>query len=388
VRIVSKLLAATAAAAITALMAGPALADPIPVGTIPKATDVVGVGSDTTESVFDQLSVDYNATHTTGKLYSWDATPQGGTITPKAGCSSTTPRPTGSTAGIGALENTAMTGTHPCIDFARSSRDRGQGPTPDPNTISFIDVAGDAVTYATQPGSHAPNNLTTAQLTAIYSCSVSNWSQVGGTAGKIIPMLPQSGSGTRGFFLTAIGLTAPGSCVSTSATVQGAAGNGANTLEENEGVDPSLNKNKTLVIFPFSVGKWIAEKFHSASCGTTTQCFANETKCTPTGSQNMFGCNLHGSMVLNHINGTSPTVGTGQSTVINKRFTGGFTRVLFEVTNNPGGGTTPVVPPNLAKYFGPTGFTCTNATAKAHLKSYGFLVLTAGTAPGDCGSVH
>src|SRR5215831_670084 len=147
-------------------------------------------------------------------------------------------------------------------------------------------------------------------------------------------MLPQNGSGTRSFFLGAIGLTAPGPCVSTSATRQGAAGANDQTLEENEGVDPSLNKNKADVIFPFSVGKWIAQKFHSASCGTVTQCFANETHCTPTGTQNMFGCNLHGSMVLNHINGTSPTVGTGQSTVINKRFTAGFTRVLFEVTNN------------------------------------------------------
>ncbi len=33
-----------------------------------------------------------------------------------------------------------------------------------------------------------------------------------------------------------------------------------------------------------------------------------------------------------------------------------------------------------------TGFTCTNATAKADLKNYGFAVLPAGTAPGDCGS--
>lgn len=72
-RTVSKLLgAATAAVAITALVATPALADP-PTGVTPKPGDVVGVGSDTTEFVVDQLSADYNATHTTGKLYSWDA---------------------------------------------------------------------------------------------------------------------------------------------------------------------------------------------------------------------------------------------------------------------------------------------------------------------------
>ena len=384
-RIVSKLLgAATAAAAITALVAGPALADP-PKGVTPKPTDVVGVGSDTTESLFDQLSLDYNKTHTTGKLYSFDATPQGSNIQAKSGSTSCKfPRPFGSSAGIAQVEAGLKTGTHPCVDFARSSRDRGQGSSPDPTTISFIDVAGDAVTYATQPGSNAPANLSTSQLKGIYSCSITNWSAVGGKPGKIAAMLPQSSSGTRGFFLSAIGVTTPGTCVSTSATIQGAAGHSADTLEENEGIDPSLNKNKANVIFPFSVGKWIAQRFHSASCGTVAQCFANETKCTPTKSQNTFGCDLHGTMALNNINKTAPTTGTGLNTVINKAFTPTFTRLLFEVVAANQG----KIPAYLQKYFGPTGFTCTNATAKAHLKSYGFLVLPAGTGPGHCGSAH
>ena len=194
-------------------------------------------------------------------------------------------------------------------------------------------------------------------------------------------MLPQNGSGTRSFFLGAIGLTTPGSCVSTSATVQGAAGANANTLEENEGVAPSLNKNKADVIFPFSVGKWIAERFHSASCGTVAQCFAHPTNCHPTATQNKFGCNTHGTMVLNSINGTAPTVGIGGKTTINPAFTATFTRLLFDVVNAPAG----TVPASLKSYFGPTGFTCTSAVAKKHLKSYGFLILPNGTATGDCG---
>ena len=64
--------AATAATAI-AMAAAPALADP-PSGVVPKASNIVGVGSDTTQNVFDQFSHDYNATHTANKLYSWDAT--------------------------------------------------------------------------------------------------------------------------------------------------------------------------------------------------------------------------------------------------------------------------------------------------------------------------
>ena len=112
-RIVSKLLvAATTAAALTAMMAAPALADP-PTGVTPKLTDVVGVGSDTTEFVFDQFSADYNATHTTGKLYSFDAlNPSNGAmgdpIQLKASVPSSTcniPRPDGSSAGITALED-------------------------------------------------------------------------------------------------------------------------------------------------------------------------------------------------------------------------------------------------------------------------------------------
>jgi ABC-type phosphate transport system substrate-binding protein len=385
VRIVSKLLvAATAAAAITALVATPALADP-PSGVTPKPNDVVGVGSDTSESVFNQLSVDYNATHTTGKLYSWDATPQPSTVQTKSGSTNCSiPRPFGSSAGITALENTkTTTGGAPCINFARSSRARS---STDPTTISFINLAGDAVTVATQPGGNAPANLlTTTALTGIYNCSITKWNQIpgnsGGSSATIAAMLPQSTSGTRSFFLGAIGLTAPGSCVSTSATRQGQAGNADNTLEENEGVDPSLNTNTANVIFPYSVGKWIAQRFHSASCGTVAQCFANETNCHPTGTQNKFGCDLHGTMVLNKLNGTAPTTGTGTKTKINPSFTPTFTRLLFEVVTATQG----TIPAALKSYFGPTGFTCNSATATKDLHNYGFLSLPKGTSPGDCG---
>ena len=389
-RIVSKLLiAATAAATLTALVATPALADPVPNGTIPKPKDVVGVGSDTTEFLFDQLSVDYNATHTTGKLYSWDAlNPSNGAmgdlIQLKSGSTNCKiPRPFGSTAGITALENTkTTTGGAPCINYARSSRARNSG---DPNSISFINVAGDGVTVATQPGSNAPANLiTTPVLTGIYNCSITKWNQIpgnsGGSSATIAAMIPQPASGTRAFFLGAIGLTAPGSCVSSSATVQGSAGFNATTLEENEGVDPSLNKNKANVIFPFSIGKWIAEKFHSGSCGTVAQCFAHPTNCSHTG-KNLFGCDTHGTMLLNKIDNTVPTLGTGLNTKVNPGFAGNYLRFLFAVVNSSAG----TIPANLRSYFGPTGFTCNSATATRDMRNYGFLVLPKGGGAGACG---
>ena len=58
-RLTSKLMAACGALAlalaVAAVSAGPALADP-PAGVIPRAGDVVGVGSDTIQYLLDQLS--------------------------------------------------------------------------------------------------------------------------------------------------------------------------------------------------------------------------------------------------------------------------------------------------------------------------------------------
>jgi hypothetical protein len=108
----------------------------------------------------------------------------------------------------------------------------------------------------------------------------------------------------------------------------------------------------------------------------------------PSAGLNLFGCNIHGTLVLNAITGsggvsnpTTPFPPTKQST-INPGFDPTFTYPLSEVVNAPQG----TIPASLASLFGPTGFTCTNSTAKADLKHYGYLVLPAGTAPGDCGS--
>ncbi|HLX47474.1 MAG TPA: substrate-binding domain-containing protein [Streptosporangiaceae bacterium] len=360
----------------------------------PQPASVVGVGSDTIQNVMDQFSADYNTSKNSASLYSWDATnpvtgAQGDSIATKQGCAAI-PRPDGSSAGITALttENGSTSG-HPCIDFARSSRARGSG---DPTSITFVTLAGDAVTYATQPGTNAPGNLTTADLTGIYNCTITQWNQIpgnsGGSSATIAAMLPQNGSGTRSFFLSAIGLTAPGPCVSTSATQQGSGGANDNTLQENEGVAPSLNTNTANVIFPFSVGKYLAERYHSASCGSISQCFASPNKCAPNAKQNLFGCNERGTMNLNMINGTNPTVPfplTNSTTgaVTNSAFTPTFTRFLYEVVNQPEFG----IPSYLQPYFSSTGWVCTNSTAKTDLKNYGFIVLPAGTAAGDCGSL-
>lgn len=379
-RIATKLLAsAAAAAAAVVVAAGPALADP-PGGTKPKAADVIGVGSDTIQNVLDQLSVNYNASHKKGThLYSWDATnPKTGAIgdkiVTKSGCKSI-PRPDGSSQGITALttEN-AKTGGHPCIDFARSSRDRAStDPAYAKGGIAFVDLAGDAVTWATNATSNAPASLTRAQLASIYECTVTNWSQVGGKNAPIKAFIPQTGSGTRSFFLTALGngtAITPGSCVSD--------GNGL--LEENEGVNKVLAGPDT--IFPYSIGKWIAEKDHSAKC-INASCKPNSkgVACKPGKGQNLFGCDTHGSMVLKEISKFSPTKGTGKNTKINSGFPAQFVRTLFEVVPFSTS-RADHIPAYLEPFFGHKGYVCANSTAKADLLDYGFIVHA------TCGLTH
>jgi ABC-type phosphate transport system substrate-binding protein len=353
-------------------------ASKITVSAAPALKDATGVGSDTIQNVLDQFSADYNvgkaltATH----LWSWDATNPntgaiGDSIQVKGGGCSAIARPNGSSAGITALTSSQVVSGNNCINFARSSRARGSSDPPfAPGGIAFVDLAGDAVTWSAQATTNAPATLTAAQLAAIYNCTDTNWNQVGGKNAPIHAFIPQSGSGTRSFFLTAIGVATPGSCVS---DVNG-------TLEENEGVNPVLKDPDA--IFPYSIGKYIAEKFHSATCFNSS-CNPNGSglRCTPSGTQDLFGCNNHGTMVLKKINGIAPTTGTGQGTVINSAFPATFQRTVFEVvpydpntSDHIPGATNPVGGVNLEQIFGSSGFVCTNATAKADLKKYGFLV--------------
>jgi ABC-type phosphate transport system substrate-binding protein len=352
----------------------------VTVQAAPPENAASGVGSDTIQNVFDQFSGDYNANKaaTATHLYSWDATNPntgaiGDSIAEKTGCSAIA-RPDGSSAGISQLGTFQKTGDGKffCTSFARSSRARAStDPAFAPGGIAFVDLAGDAVTWSSQTTTNAPATLTAAQLAAIYNCTDTNWSQVGGKNAPIHAFIPQSGSGTRSFFLSAIGVATPGSCVSDD--------NGK--LEENEGVNPVLNDPDA--IFPYSIGKYIAEKFHSATCLNST-CTPNSSgiACNPSGHQNLFGCNTHGTMVLKKINGVAPTTGSGTGTVINSSFPAAFQRILFEVVpydpatsdHIPGAEAGAPGGVNLEPLFGASGFVCTNTTAKADLKNYGFLV--------------
>ncbi|WP_141003696.1 PstS family phosphate ABC transporter substrate-binding protein [Nocardioides humi] len=197
--------AAVATSAVT-LIASPAHAvyNPHPEDSkaTPVAADLIGGGSDTTMlSLFnaaklwnDGAKADYGQTF---DVASFAAVPQpaGGTITlPTNGAQN---RPNGSSDGKDKLRADA---NYTDLDFARSSDALKAGA--EAESLVAIPFALDTVVMAVSnsTASHAPATLTLDQLKSIYTCTVTNWSALGGTAGTIKPYVPQSGSGTEKFF--------------------------------------------------------------------------------------------------------------------------------------------------------------------------------------------
>ena len=108
-------------------------------------------------------------------------------------------------------------------------------------------------------------------------------------------------------------------------------------LQQNEGANVSSTRTRPDVIVPFSVGKYLAEVYHSAKClnhfcKPVTAGTDNGKSCLPSKTQNAFGCDDHGTLVLNSINHTAPTTpfplpkpsASTTSPVINKNFTALF----------------------------------------------------------------
>lgn len=227
----------------------PAMADPV-------SSSYVLVGSDTLDAAVNALA---NGTAVTGAtvrvtangnpIASFDAFGSPAIQTKPNG-----PyfgRPSGSGNGVTALRRsidgaawTAPSNTTPAkvitgqIDIARSS----SGPGNNANAagqLLYVPFARDAVSYAYKGGGSGIEALTAAQLKEIYECTTTS---IGGT--PVTPRLPQNGSGTRSFFLSAIGVTTPGACVNATAT----------TLPENDGTAITDGQ-----IIPFSVAQWIAQ---------------------------------------------------------------------------------------------------------------------------------
>ena len=389
---------AVGALALTAatVMAVPAMADPINSHgkkVTPAPYDLVAVGSESIAFIADQMSFNYNKTvkhHSPSHpyWYSWDGVPAGSpnntnqTVTLKTGCKNL--RPDGSSAGITALTTYGTTKykgkTYPCVNFARSSRPRK---TTDPaygvGGVGFEALWQDAVTYSSiGSSSNVPNNLTQAQLTEIFGCTVpaangfaaNTWGALLGPSAKgasdpIDPILPQAGSGTLSFFsgVLGIGQSEPTCGTAASLTTD-------QQPEENEGIDAAFRVGGVKtgapnpdVIFPFSIGVWVAQQYNSAKCGKK-----------PTKHQNMFGCAENGILKLDGIHGTAPTVkgkGKGAHPVTNPAWKKTpFERFLYAVV--PFVATRPDhIPSNLESLLGKKGYLCSKKVASV-VAAYGF----------------
>ncbi|MFE2586231.1 hypothetical protein [Streptomyces sp. NPDC059378] len=299
------------------ILASPASADPTPVTDYRQ---LAGVGSDTTQYVMNGLGD--VVTNGNGKIIaSWNAlVPGSTTIKTKATGCDTVARPDGSSAGINALNADIAAGTH-CIDFARSSRGPADTSTTD---LTFIPYAKDGVTFATTLGSTLPTNLTKAQLAAIYQCNSTEFPNTQ-------PLLPQSGSGTRSFWLTAIGITESqvGTCVD-------------QTIQEHNGL-ALVNGNQ---LMPYSIAQWISQG----------KGFSDVP-------------NRRGTSRLRNINGTAPTTGSGSALALNTAFTSDFLRNVYNVV--PTANLTDSV---VAETF--VGATSKVCAASSTITNYGFGTLT------------
>jgi ABC-type phosphate transport system substrate-binding protein len=236
---------ATVAVSVTALAltSGPAFAafaDPDDTNDIANAgaeTDLIGVGSDTTQHAVKLVADAYNATSPASKIVSWSATGGGNIPLPNA---TSIARPVGSGAGKTLLYNPS----NPEIDFARSSSAES---TAEVNAGLFsFPFAVDTLQMVVSGNvtSNAPANLTVQQILQIYTGAKTNWSELGGSAGTIKPLLPQSGSGTRSFFLAQL-----------QAANGGVAPTLAGSVTDVTEHDPAPIQGDANAIAPFSLAK-------------------------------------------------------------------------------------------------------------------------------------
>jgi ABC-type phosphate transport system substrate-binding protein len=295
-------LGAAGAIALTVGLVTPALAQ----GEGPRSTDVVGVGSDTTEYatafLFDGDSggdAGYNATNNARRAISMFANGDyngrgvyngtcgavgGSGFAP--GCESTTNQqpnllagtallragtkpvvlPNGSGAGIAALVSDAGAGYQSLpagsINFARASRLPNSTEIGNcdalPSTCGGLhvfqfgtDLLRVAVTGSTTSPTNAPAGLSAAELVGIYQCTTTHWNNIagnsGGSSNTIHPLIPQSGSGTRNFFLADLQAANGGNPITLGSCVR--------TVQEHDPTGIAADPSPQDAIEPFSVAR-------------------------------------------------------------------------------------------------------------------------------------
>lgn len=274
-----------------------AVADP---GTASDYGLLAAVGSDTTQDVMNGYGAILTNSDGDRLIASWDATGSS-TVTTKdatsnANCTGFV-RPNGSSAGRNALIASEIGTTFngqvitDCVDLARSSA----GPRSSGTTYTYVPFGVDAVTVAINTNSFLPTNYSLAVLRGIYQCSVT---QIAGVA--VTPVLPQSGSGTRSYWLSQMNITETdiSNGLYPCLTV---------TVQENDGTALTGHND---YIMPFSASQYIAQ-------GNATAIASAVPGVTVT--------DRHGEAILASIAGVAPVV----SGVLNTSFT--FVRDVYNV---------------------------------------------------------
>jgi hypothetical protein len=259
---------------------------------------------------------------------------------------------------------------HEDIDFARSSG----GPTAGTG-LKFIPFARDAVSIAFKPsGSLTSLNLTTGEITSLYNgvdapSDQVTFSEQPATATTVVqingvtvhPQIPQNASGTRSFFLGAIGVTTAQLAPYIPNSNVPASGGG---LPENDG--SALQNPGDLI--PFSAAQWISQ-------------------------ENGKALDTRAGLALASVNGQAPTTGatpdapgalfghkalSGDYDQIPVAGVGTFNRDTYDVVPNLFIGTGTSKQLALVNILGSTSGVY-GSTAKGIIKAFGFGTLSYGT---------
>lgn len=360
-------------AALLAVVAGPASADPI---SPPPATTIAAVADPDLQYLCNRFAADYSAGSPADPLACWNATnpttgTPGDTIETKNSTNCVGPRPYASTLDIRLLQQRLLatpTADH-CVDIAFTSRNIKPS---DGSGIASALFARDLTTYAYNSTGNGMANLTDLQLRAIYSCNAAllnssltgpvTWNEVGGTStDAVVPLLPDPNTGTTPQWLTSVGVTTLGTCVDNGTW------SGTDILAD-QGVSPVFTSTGNPagykdVLIPFSAANYTCQVY-IANCP-----------------------NAVGNLVLGDIDGRAPLNASHLLNVTGlSPFPSAYYHGEYAVVLNAGTATAPLVPTtpiNLVPLLGQNntlGWIC-GTTAATDIKNYGFVTVA------NCGAL-
>jgi len=211
---------------------------------LPLQRALAGVGSDTTFNVMNGLS-EVVQIGGVKQLGSYDPLPASSLISPKAAANcQNLVRPNGSSAGRTALLNslTPANAINGCYDWGRSSSLNLAAVPAATGGLTYVPFGVDAFTYAVAKDSSLPRDLTLNDVKSIYRCEVPG----------IVPFIPQSGSGTRQYWLAQMGIT-EAQVISTFTCIKDV--KAGSPVQEHDG--RVLTKDNEIV--PFSIANFVAQ---------------------------------------------------------------------------------------------------------------------------------